>query len=296
MESFGVYLNNQTQPLLFPRQDRCVRWQTVAFKYNFYFYPNSKKKKILSIPPNMPFLICRHMRMKVSLSYIRPPPSNFLSFSCRCCRHCHLFVVIVARSTEILNKNLHECLQCPPHWNSWGKVSSLAFNQTQRSQLEPLCLEDRLFFFFFSPPTESRGQIGTTLHWFSGCLNIYGRIMVWISHGVFVCCRCFQLSKFLWLRRLLGRGGERWNSGGGTVDGFFFTLHSDQSFLNTPERHDSRIGTHPVKKEERCIRRESQQDFNYFSSKLIMEHYLADCVFTVREEIRLCFRLLTVYN
>lgn len=31
----------------------------------------------------------------------------------------------------------------------------------------------------------------------------------------------------------------------------FFTLHSDQSFLNTPERHDSRIGTHPVKKEQK---------------------------------------------
>lgn len=33
-------------------------------------------------------------------------------------------------------------------------------------------------------------------------------------------------------------GGERW----------LFTLHSDQSFLNTPELHDSRIGTHPVGK------------------------------------------------
>lgn len=34
--------------------------------------------------------------------------------------------------------------------------------------------------------------------------------------------------------RILGR--ERW----------LFTLHSDQSFLNTPELRDSRIGTHPA--------------------------------------------------
>ena len=31
-------------------------------------------------------------------------------------------------------------------------------------------------------------------------------------------------------------GGKRW----------LFTLHSDQSFLSTPELRDSRIGTHPA--------------------------------------------------
>lgn len=33
-----------------------------------------------------------------------------------------------------------------------------------------------------------------------------------------------------------GGGGGRW----------LFTLHSDQSFLSTPELRDSRIDTHPV--------------------------------------------------
>lgn len=49
-------------------------------------------------------------------------------------------------------------------------------------------------------------------------------------------------------------GGDGTQEGVGGDDGFFsfftlFTLHSDQSFLNTPELRDSRIGTHPVRKE-----------------------------------------------
>lgn len=101
----------------------------------------------------------------------------------------------------------------------------------------------------------SLGRIGTTLHWFSWRLEIYDRILVWISHGVVVVCsRWLKFSKFLWLRRLLG-GGDGIQEGVGGDDGFFFcfvtlfTLHSDQSFLNTPEPRDSRIGTHPVRKE-----------------------------------------------
>lgn len=44
----------------------------------------------------------------------------------------------------------------------------------------------------------------------------------------------------------------------------FFTLHSDQSFLSTPELHDSRIGIHPVGKKhthigEKTIRTKSHQ-------------------------------------
>lgn len=38
-------------------------------------------------------------------------------------------------------------------------------------------------------------------------------------------------------------GGKRW----------LFTLHSDQSFLNTPELRGSRIGTHPVGKKTHDI-------------------------------------------
>lgn len=37
-----------------------------------------------------------------------------------------------------------------------------------------------------------------------------------------------------------GKGGQKW---------LFFTLHSDQSFLNTPELRGSRIGTHPAGRE-----------------------------------------------
>lgn len=34
-------------------------------------------------------------------------------------------------------RNVHECLQCPPHWNTWGKVSSLTLWSIPAPQLEP---------------------------------------------------------------------------------------------------------------------------------------------------------------
>lgn len=132
-----------------------------------------------------------------------PPPS--WSLCCYCCSE-----------REIL-KNIYECLQCPPHWNSWGKVSRHFIGSRFHSLSH--CIW-RIGYSFFPPPTESLGRIRTTLHWFFWCLNIYDRIRFWISHGV-VCCHCFKLSKFLWLRRLLrGRGSN--GILGGTVDGFFY--------------------------------------------------------------------------
>lgn len=46
-------------------------------------------------------------------------------------------------------KNVHECLQCPPHWNTWGKVSSLTLWSIPTPQLEPqslIPLQRRSFF------------------------------------------------------------------------------------------------------------------------------------------------------
>lgn len=34
-------------------------------------------------------------------------------------------------------RNVHERLQCPPHWNTWGKVSSLTLWSIPAPQLEP---------------------------------------------------------------------------------------------------------------------------------------------------------------
>lgn len=47
-----------------------------------------------------------------------------------------------------------------------------------------------------------------------------------------------------------GKGGQKW---------LFFTLHSDQSFLNTPELRGSRIGTHPAGRETTKQESEQQQ-------------------------------------
>lgn len=61
--------------------------------------------------------------------------------------------------------------------------------------------------------------------------------------------------------RILGGWGERW----------LFTLHSDQSFLSTPELHDSRIGTHPVGERtdihtQKYVRKKkSHQEFEEFA-------------------------------
>lgn len=47
-------------------------------------------------------------------------------------------------------RNVHECLQCPPHWNTWGKVSSLTLWSIPAPQLEPQLLVPPLMRTFFS--------------------------------------------------------------------------------------------------------------------------------------------------
>lgn len=71
----------------------------------------------------------------------------------------------------------------------------------------------------------------------------------------------------------VGVGGQQ-DSEEGEGGRWLFTLHSDQSFLSTPELRDSRIDTHPVegKKTDRritnCIRTPPQEfndmrDYNF---------------------------------
>lgn len=47
-------------------------------------------------------------------------------------------------------RNVHECLQCPPHWNTWGKVSSLTLWSISAPQLEPQRLVPPRMRMFFS--------------------------------------------------------------------------------------------------------------------------------------------------
>lgn len=78
---------------------------------------------------------------------------------------------------------------------------------------------------------------------------MYNGIPVFGVPGVgVVCCRRFQIFKVSMAQETVEGGGgdrilgrERW----------LFTLHSDQSFLNTPELRDSRIGTHPTGRKHR---------------------------------------------
>lgn len=60
-----------------------------------------------------------------------------LSVACYCC------------ITKIFLRNVHECLQCPPHWNTWGKVSSLTLWSIPAPQLEPQLLVPPLLRIFF---------------------------------------------------------------------------------------------------------------------------------------------------
>lgn len=67
-----------------------------------------------------------------------PFPSS--SVACYCC------------VTKIFfeKRNVHECLQCPPHWNTWGEVSSLTLWSKPAPHLEPQHLVPPLPRIFFS--------------------------------------------------------------------------------------------------------------------------------------------------
>lgn len=89
-------------------------------------------------------------------------------------------------------------------------------------------------------------------------------------------CRCLKFT-FLWLRKL-----SRWGATGfwGWGKRWLFTLHSDQSFLSTPELHGSRIGIHPVEK-RKIVRTElavTFQEIFYLNEVTIFEFLRAYCV------------------
>lgn len=106
---------------------------------------------------------------KVNPSWLHPSDSRWFSLlpspsaSVACYR----------RTTKDIceKRNVHECLQCPPHWNTWGKVSSLTLWSIPAPQLEPQRLvpppmRSSCFFWRMGDCLShegSLGRIGTTL-------------------------------------------------------------------------------------------------------------------------------------
>lgn len=124
---------------------------------------------------------------KVTPSWLHPSasrwfsllPSPSLSVACYPLYHEDIFE----------KRNVHECLQCPPHWNTWGKVSSLTLWSIPAPQLEPqrrVPLLMRIFVFYMKgnfPHEGSLGRIGITLIWLVGRLplKIYNQILFGVS-------------------------------------------------------------------------------------------------------------------
>lgn len=100
--------------------------------------------EILDLPS-----IPRHVkktRKSPHLGYILLPLLDFCcsNFFITCC-------LLPLYHKDIFQKrNVHECLQCPPHWNTWGKVSSLTLWSIPAPQLEPQRLVAPRMRKFFS--------------------------------------------------------------------------------------------------------------------------------------------------
>lgn len=92
------------------------------------FTPKQTKKKQESHP-----VLATSICFSLIFDFLFPS----LSVACYCC------------VTKIFLRNVHECLQCPPHWNTWGKVSSLTLWSIPAPQLEPQLLVPPLLRIFF---------------------------------------------------------------------------------------------------------------------------------------------------
>lgn len=190
---------------------------------HFSGYQSKKCVEILELP-----FTPRCIKKQVTPSWPLPSashwflllPSPSLSVACYRCTTKDIFE----------KRNVHECLQCPPHWNTWGKVSSLTLWSIPAPQLEPQRLVPLLMRIFFSgwwanfSHEDSRCHIGTILNWLGGYVHwkIYNRILdlwFWISDGVVVVgCHCFKFQSFYGSRDCWGgRGAGFWGREG---DGF----------------------------------------------------------------------------
>lgn len=106
--------------------------------------------------------------MKVAQSWLHPSASRWylLSFSFIIC-----FLLLLYHKDIFEKRNVHECLQCPPHWNTWGKVSSLTLWSVSAPQLEPQLLVVPLVRIFlemvdnFHLVSLVTSRIGITLDW-----------------------------------------------------------------------------------------------------------------------------------
>lgn len=92
--------------------------------WSFLWKSIKKKKNVLIEILELPFTP-RHIKKQEShphLGYIHLPLIDFC-----CCLSPSLSVACYRCTTKDIfeKRNVHECLQCPPHWNTWGKVSSL---------------------------------------------------------------------------------------------------------------------------------------------------------------------------
>lgn len=215
---------------------------------------SQNKTQKQSIETLKPFFFTSKTGICPSLGYIHlllfDFHSIFPSIAVVCCR-----CIIKIFFRREMSTNVYNFL----HWNTWGKVSSptlwlipipqrepqpLVACCWKLSEVEimgnfPLCLESELEFLFF---WSYRVLFSKNLQDPVWCF--------WTSSGKMI-NRChFKFETFLWLRKPLSwerRGqqdseGRRW----------LFTLHSDQSFLSTPELRDSKIGIRPVEKKKKA--------------------------------------------
>lgn len=138
----------------------------VAFHGIFYiFFNRIIGKPPLAINSNRNSLFTRRHVIKESHPILATSdclPLMFFGFFCCCFRICHDLFLVTCRTARksyfIFLRNVHECLQCPPHWNTWGEVSSLTLDRIPLPQLGPggwrLFFDGfSLFLFFFPSPT-----------------------------------------------------------------------------------------------------------------------------------------------
>lgn len=192
-----------------------------AGNHNFFISHNITHAVLMEILE--PLLLPSISKNKiVTQSWLHPSASFFvlflfiflLSFSFVACR-----LLLLYHENIFEKRNVHECLLCPPHWNTWGKVSSLTLWLIPAPQLEPQRLVLPLPTIFFSWndgqfqefPHDAPQKSNWTLNWLDGASsskNLQDPVWcVWISGGdMVVCCRRFEC-QFLWLKRLLRWGG-----------------------------------------------------------------------------------------
>lgn len=175
---------------------KCVARNTCCFDTQAYQKKRKENKKPHKCHPFLATSICLSLIFAVAFSFII------------CCS-------LPLYHEDIFEKrNVHECLQCPPHWNTWGKVSSLTLWSIPAPKAWATASgsspdEDCLFLVMGNFPRFLEKGLFAKLELKSWaicfCLlrkkkKFYNRILfwwVWISVGVIVICCChFKFQSF----------------------------------------------------------------------------------------------------